>query len=133
MKTNLCITLDQEIVEKLKRENNYSNLINEQIKGFYAVKDCENKEILLKELTKIKQILKENRRKRRDIEAQIKKIDLKSAKIKKDLKQKNITRSKLIKTIRERRAEEARQPHSRTEYFITPEEEADIRLKGGKV
>lgn len=133
MKTNLCITLDQEIVEKLKRENNYSNLINEQIKGFYAVKDCENKEILLKELTKIKQILKENRRKRRDIEAQIKKIDLKSAKIKKDLKQKNITRAKLIKTIRERRAEEARQPHSRTEYFITPEEEADIRLKGGKV
>ena len=62
-KQNLTISLDQELVEKLKEETNYSDVINEQMKGFYAVKSCENVEVLKLNLAKTKQILKENRKK----------------------------------------------------------------------
>ncbi len=77
MKNNITISLDSEIVLKLKAETNYSDVINEQMKGYYAVKTCENAETLKLNLAKTKQILKENRKKRREIEEQLNKIDKK--------------------------------------------------------
>jgi len=128
MKNNITISLDSEIVRKLKAEPNYSELINEQMKGFYAVKTCENVGILKLNLAKIKQILKENRKKRREIEAVLSKIDKKQ----KLFKKKMLSRGKMIEEIIKRRASE-NNSHRRTRYFITPEEEADRLLKGGEI
>ncbi len=63
MKQNITLSLDTEIVASLKREKNYSDVVNEQLKAFYSVKDIENIEILYKELVKTKQIVKENNKK----------------------------------------------------------------------
>jgi len=129
MKNNITISLDSEIVRKLKAETNYSDLINEQMKGYYAVKTCENVGILRLNLAKTKQILKENRKKRREIEA----VLLKITKKEKLFKKKMLSRSKMIIEIEKRRAYEKNSTGKRTEYFITPEEEADILLKGGRI
>jgi len=129
-KTTITITIDKDIAELLKQENNYSSLINEQLKAFYAVKECENKQLLNQKLAEIKQILKKNRKKRREFEAQLAKITQKEKKIKQFLKQKNLTRAKLIKQIEQRRAAE-QTSHRRVQYYDTAEEEADRILKGG--
>jgi len=126
MKNNITISLDSEIVLKLKEETNYSDVINEQMKGYYAVKSCENLEILRLNLAKTKQILKENRKKRREIEQQLAKIDKKDKLFKKKL----LSRSKMIQEIIKRRAAE-QTDHRRVTYYQTPEEEADRILKGG--
>jgi len=128
MKTNITITIDQEIAKKLREETNFSDLINEQMKGYYDVKKSENIEFLSKELIKTKQILKKNRKKRRDIEETIEKITQKQ----KNFKKKLLSKAKMIEQIRTRRANE-RNPQKRVEYFITPEQEYDILLKGGKI
>jgi len=131
MKSNITITIDQEIVKMLREETNYSDVINEQMKGYYAVKTCENQEVLRLNLAKTKQILKENRKKRREIEAALLKIDQKHKKIKQSLRKQGLTRSKLIKQIEKRRALE-QTSHKRTTYYEDPEAEADRILKGGK-
>jgi len=128
MKAIITISLDTEIIKKLKAETNYSDVINEQLKGYYAVKTCENVEILKTNLTKTKQILKENRKIRREIEEQLAKIDKKH----KLFKKKMLSRGKMIQEIIKRRASE-NNSHRRTQYFITPEEEADRLLKGGEI
>ena len=132
MKTNITISLDPEIVRKLKAEPNYSDLINEQMKGYYDVKMISSKEVLNQKLVEIKQILKENRKKKRDIDDILNKIDRKDRKIKKFLRKKGLTRSKLIEQIKKRRADENKQSFRSTQYFITPEVEADSVLKGGE-
>ena len=126
MKNNITISLDSEIARKLKAESNYSDLINEQMKGFYSVKTCENTEILNRNLTGIKQNLKILRKKRREIEAVLSKIDKKQ----KLFKKKMLSRGKTIQEIIKRRKFE-NNSHRRTQYFETPEEEADRILKGG--
>ena len=128
MKNNITISLDSTIVRKLKAETNYSDLINEQMKGYYAVKTCENIGILKLNLAKTKQILKENRKKRREIEAVLDKINKKH----KLFKKKMLSKGKMIQEIIKRRASE-NNSHRRTQYFITPEEEADTLLKGGRL
>ena len=130
MKNHINITLDNEIIEQLRRENNYSELINEQMKGYYAVQTCENLQILTENLKKTKQILKEYRRKRREIEAQVFKINKKRKLFKKNM----LSRSKMIEEERRRRKEESSNPHINVEYYISCEEEVDRklnRLKGG--
>ena len=128
MKNNITISLDSEIVVKLKAETNYSDLINEQMKGYYSIKTCENEALLRRNLTEIKQNMKISRKKRREIEAVLLKIDKKQKLFKKKL----LSRSKMIEEIKKRRASE-NNSHRRTEYYITPEEEADRILKGGSI
>jgi len=128
MKNNITISLDSEIVVKLKAETNYSDLINEQMKGYYSIKTCENEALLRRNLTEIKQNMKISRKKRREIEAVLLKIDKKQKLFKKKL----LSRSKMIEEIKKRRASE-NNSHRRTEYYITPEEEADRLLKGGSI
>jgi len=98
------------------------------MKGYYSVKICENEEILRTNLTKTKQILKENRKKRREIEEQLRKLAKKDKLFKKSL----LSRSKMIIEIKKRRAAE-QTTHKQIRYYITAEEEADIKLKGGKI
>ena len=131
MKTNITISIDQELARKLQEESNYSDVINEQMKGYYNVKTCENIETLNTKLAETKQILKENRKKKREIEGQLIKIDQKNKKFKKIMKQKGLTRSKLINQIIKRRAFEKRSEYTSTQYFETPDQEADRTLKGG--
>ena len=65
MKSIITLSLDQDIIDQLKEEKNYSDLTNEQLKAYYNVKQCENIVILKQNLTKIKQIIKENKKKER--------------------------------------------------------------------
>ena len=127
MKTIITISLDQEIVKLLKAENNYSDLINQEMKGYYDVKSVDNLEILNQKLAEIKQNLKISRKKRRVIEETIQKITKKH----KLFKKKMLSRSKMIIEIKKRRVAERSNPHRRIEYFTTAEEEADQILKGG--
>ena len=130
MKHNKYISIDEEFFYKLKEESNASDLINELLKAYYDGKNCENREILRKYLLKIKQILKENRKKQREIEDNIAKIDAKEQKINLFLKEKQLTRAKLIKQI-ELRREKEKQQGRRITYYDTAEEEAARILKGG--
>lgn len=126
MKAIITISLDTELIKKLKAEKNYSDVINEQMKGYYDVKQVDNLEILNEKLAEIKQNLKFSRKKRRVIEETIAKITKKHKLFKKKL----LSRSKMIEEIRKRRKSE-NNSHRRTTYYITPEEEADSLLKGG--
>ncbi|MBR9679357.1 MAG: hypothetical protein GON13_03760 [Nanoarchaeota archaeon] len=128
MKAIITISLDTELIKKLKGESNYSDVINEQMKGYYDVKLIDNLEILNEKLVEIKQNLKFSRKKKRVIEESITKIEKKHKLFKKKL----LSRSKMINEIEKRRALE-KNSHRRTEYFITPAQEADILLKGGKI
>lgn len=132
MKTNITITIDQEIVEELKREVNYSSLINEQLKAYYATKHCENEAILQQKLKETKQILTENRRKRREYEAQLRKIAEKKKKVKDFFKKKQYNKAKLIKKIEEKRRIENSMEGRKVIYSISVEEEAEKILKGGE-
>ena len=127
MKAIITISLDTELIKKLKAESNYSDVINEQMKGYYDVKQIDNLEILNEKLAEIKQNLKISRKKRRIIEESIAKITKKH----KLFKKKMLSRPKMIAEIKKRRASE-NNSHRRTTYYITAEEEADRLLKGGK-
>jgi D-hexose-6-phosphate mutarotase len=74
MKTTITISLDQELVYKLKEENNYSDLINMHMNAYYNVKDVQNIQILKQNLEKSKVIVKENRKKQREIIKTIEKL-----------------------------------------------------------
>ncbi len=74
MKSNITLSLDVDLIKQLKQEDNYSDLVNEQIKAYYDVRDVENLRLLQQNLLKTKQILKENRKKERQIKATIEKI-----------------------------------------------------------
>jgi len=126
MKHNITISLDHEIVSKLKQENNYSDVINEQMKAFYEEESIENIQILKEKLVKTKQIIKESNKKRRDIEKHMEKLRIKEKRIL-NLK---FTRKQMIQEIIARRKIEARS-YKRVEYFDTPEDEANRILKGG--
>jgi molybdopterin converting factor small subunit len=86
MKTNLTLSLDVEIVQKLKKEDNYSDVVNEQIKGFYNVKNIESVEILEQKLIETKKKIRENNKEKREIVKNIEKIKEKERKMKIELK-----------------------------------------------
>ena len=80
MKINKYISIDEDIFRQLSRESNASELINEQLKQYYNLKNVENVEILKQKLAQIKQINKENRRKEKEIKQKIDKLDQKNIK-----------------------------------------------------
>lgn len=75
MKTNITISMDVEIVNRLKQEENYSDLVNEQIKVFYNASASENKRILKQNLSEIKAKTKEYNKKKREIEKKLQQIE----------------------------------------------------------
>ncbi len=78
MKINKYISLDEDIVHQLQREINASDVVNQQLRAYYDVKSCESVEILKQKLIKIKQILKENRKKEKELIQKITKITQKN-------------------------------------------------------
>jgi len=128
MKSTLHISLDSEIIAKLRQEKNYSDLINSEMKAYYNAEKCENITILKQNLAEIKQVLKINGRKKRLIDKKLEKIKTKEQKV---IKITSTTRKNLIEKIRlERRDKQFVGRHIR--YYISPEEEADRILEGGE-
>jgi vacuolar-type H+-ATPase subunit I/STV1 len=97
------------------------------MKGFYDIKNIENQQFLRETLTKTKQIIRENNKKKREIEEKLQKIKEKEDFILEKVK----SRPALIRKIIEKRA--ARQTEfKKIDYLVSPEEEADRILKGGR-
>lgn len=128
MKATLTISLDTDLIEKLRKENNYSDLINKEMKAYYDVETIKNLKDLKKKQVEIKGILKENRKKLRDIDVNIEIIDKKERLFKRKL----LSRDKMIIEIIKKRKEANKHSFRQTKFFETPEEEADRILKGGK-
>lgn len=78
MKINLTLSLDEEIVRQLKKNNNYSQLVNEQLEVFFRTSMVEDKKILNQNLAEIKQKTRFFNKKRREIEKQLLKIEEKN-------------------------------------------------------
>jgi hypothetical protein len=81
MKINITISLDKELVERLKEENNYSDLINREVKAYYDGVEAYNIKKLKKKRVETKQILKEKRKELKEINKKIEKVETKEARI----------------------------------------------------
>lgn len=81
MKSTINISLDTEIIAKLREEHNYSDLINREMDGYYNSDKSENVVFLKQKLAEIKQISKINNKKKRLIEKKLLKIREKEKKI----------------------------------------------------
>jgi len=81
MKINITISLDSEIVEKLKAENNYSDLINREMKAYYEGVSSYNLKKLKQKQAELKKIVKESRKEAKIINQKIEKIETNEAKI----------------------------------------------------
>ena len=127
MKTIITINLDTELIKKLKAEKNYSQLINDQMKGYYDVKLIDNLEDLNEKLAENKQKTKILRKKRRVLDETIDKI-LKKQKL---FKKKLLPKNQMIAEIRRRRDIRSLDKYRTIKYFTTAEEEADRLMKGG--
>jgi len=62
MKSTITISLDTEIIEKLKGEDNYSEVINEEMKAHYIHGNDISLQVLTKKRSELKQLLKESRK-----------------------------------------------------------------------
>lgn len=80
MKINKYISIDEDIFRQLTRENNASDLINQLLLSHYNQKNCQNLEILKQKYAEIKQILKENKRKEKELRLKIDQLDQKNKK-----------------------------------------------------
>ncbi len=87
MKINKYISIDEDIFRQLTRENNASDLINQLLLSHYNQKNCQNSEILKQKYAEIKQILKENRRKEKELRSKIDQLDQKNKKFFENFKQ----------------------------------------------
>lgn len=81
MKINITLSLDEEIVHKIREQDNGSGLVNKQMKDYFDGIDYENKQILIKKLAEMKQYKKETSKKIRKFEEKLKKIKEKESKI----------------------------------------------------
>ena len=87
MKINKYISIDEDIFRRLTRENNASDLINQLLLSHYNQKNCQNLEILKQKYAEIKQILKENKRKEKELRLKIDQLDQKNKKFFENFKQ----------------------------------------------
>jgi len=74
MKSTLTISLDTDLIELLRKEDNYSDAINQQLRGFYFGDRCDNIKILRENKREIEQKLKQMRKKAREIDKKLQKI-----------------------------------------------------------
>lgn len=81
MKINVTISLDEGVVYKLKAQNNYSNLVNDQLKAYFEGVEEFNLSKLKEKQAKIKGILKQSRAEAKVLGDKIKKIEEKESKI----------------------------------------------------
>jgi hypothetical protein len=130
MKSRINVSLDEEIIEKLRVEENYSDVINKQLKEYYLGTKTENLQKLSEKLANLKKTSKETLKSMREIKNQIAKIKEKEEVVLSKFK----SREKLILAIEEKRERALKNPHPfrRITIMMTPEEEADHILKGGR-
>lgn len=81
MKINITISLDEDLIYKLKLESNYSNVVNECVRSFYDDKSTENLQILSKKLAEIEQKARVIKRSKIEINKKIKKVKEKESRI----------------------------------------------------
>lgn len=103
MKINITITLDKEIVEKLKEENNYSDLINREMKAYYDGVEAYSLKKLKQKQAEIKRLFKQKRKEEKEIKQKIEKIETKESKILKFVKKYPDKIIKLISGIEKER------------------------------
>lgn len=81
MKQTIHITIDEEIVRKLREIDNYSSVINEQMTAYFNDLEGLNKGYLKEKQREIKQFMKEKRKELRLIEKKLNKITQKEKEI----------------------------------------------------
>ena len=81
MKINVTISLDEGVVYKLKAQNNYSNLVNDQLKAYFEGVEEFNLGKLKEKQAKTKQIIKKSIAEAKVLDLKIKKIEEKESKI----------------------------------------------------
>jgi len=81
MKINLTISLDEAIVYKLKAQNNYSNVVNDQLLRYFGGFDEMNLARLKEKQAKIKGFLKKSRAEAKVLDQKIKKIEQKESQV----------------------------------------------------
>lgn len=81
MKINLTISLDESVVYKLKAQNNYSNVVNDQLLRYFGGFDEMNLAKLKEKQAKIKGFLKKSRAEAKVLKLKIQKIEEKESKI----------------------------------------------------
>ena len=74
MKATLTLSLDAEIIQRLKQEFNYSELVNKQLIAYYEGFSSENRKQLEQNKREIKQKIKDLNKKKREIDKKIEKI-----------------------------------------------------------
>lgn len=80
MKINLTISLDEGIVYKLKAQNNYSNVVNDQLLRYFGGVEEFNLTKLKQKQAEINGILKKSRAEAKVLGLKIKKIEEKESK-----------------------------------------------------
>ena len=85
MKINKQVGFDEDIYQRLQQEDNASDVINSQMRAYYNIKECKNIVLLKQNLTIIKQNIKENRKKEKQIVMEIDKIERADKKLYEDL------------------------------------------------
>lgn len=91
MKTNITLSLDIEVIEELKKNHNYSSIVNEEMKMYFNQTNKQNLLFLDKKLRENKQFIKDKRKKVREI---VKKID--AIKIKEASARRNMTMGEFL-------------------------------------
>lgn len=81
MKINITISLDEQIVYALKKQNNYSNLANKVLKDYFEAVEVMDLPKLMEKQAKIKGILKKSRAEEKILKLRIKKIKEKESKV----------------------------------------------------
>lgn len=81
MKSTIHLSLDQELIDQLRKENNYSDLVNNVVKEYYNGINCENIAILMQNEAKYKKEARVIAKKRRLIAKKIEKIKQKEKKV----------------------------------------------------
>jgi len=81
MKVHIDSCIDDEIKTFLDKENNKSELINRLLREHYNQNASENLQLLIKKQGELKQIIKETRRKLKEIDKKVLKIKDKEGRI----------------------------------------------------
>jgi len=89
MKSTITFTIDIELAQKIKQETNSSGLINTLLKEYYDKINCENSILIKQKLSELKQIIKENNKKKRFLDKKLKIILEKETKVL-EIKKKNL-------------------------------------------
>ncbi len=79
------MSLDIEVIEELKKEKNYSNIVNEEMLMYFNNKNSRNLSVLYNKLTETKQFIKEKRKKARELTKKIDHIKLKEQSVRQNM------------------------------------------------